>query len=549
MKKTVCILSVLLMLLLFSGAASAEKNLYSVSVEGEISLYISPDDESYVVTKIPACSKLKLLETQRTWGLVEFENKAGWINLSFTRSNYSKAAEATGNDFSRSVQVKAESGRASLYNVPSEEEHLGSKVKYNIPNGTVLKITRETKSGWGLVSMNGKYAWIKMGNTEPYHSETDADQYGIYYVYVLSEDGMGLELWDSEKTKNLCAIIPDCIKLTVRETKGNYAYVSYDAINGWIDLRQTTQSLSNAQSNAGVEVSAEYIVTPKEENESVDILSVPSDKPCDGGNVVASLEKNESVFVLRSTMGGWSLVNSDGTLGWIPPENLSKAEIETEEDITDVYEKAEKGFVATVEGAGVKLYSDISCKTEIATVPEAVMVNIVAEKSGYKYVSCDYAAGWAKDIPVESTYESALEKYGSEKLEFYVTERETELMSLPTGNELCGSVVLAVVPEGQYFEVLRVAETGKAKWLLAEIDGKTGWIKMSHADKAKLSLIMILVIILIAALILAVVALAVHMIRKKSLKKSKKEVDENGKMLQSENSGAGEKASDVPCER
>ena len=156
----------LMSFLLFCGAALAAEYVYSASVEGEISLYISPDDESHVITKIPACSRLKLLETERTWGLVEFNNKAGWINLSFTRANYSKAAEATGNDFTKSVQVKAKDTKAVLYNVPSDDIRLGSSEKYSIPNNTVLKITRQTDSGWGLVSMHGKYAWIKMSEND-----------------------------------------------------------------------------------------------------------------------------------------------------------------------------------------------------------------------------------------------------------------------------------------------------------------------------------------------------------------------------------------------
>lgn len=551
MKKLIYVISMVVLMLLFSGAALAQEYIYSASVEGELSLYISPDEESHVITKIPACSKLKLLDTERTWGLVEFKNKAGWINLSFTRSNYSKAAEATGNDSAKSVQVKADEGKAVLYNVPSEDIRSGSSEKYNIPNDTVLKITRETASGWGLVSMHGKYAWIRMDKTTPYRTETDSAQYGIYYVYVLSDEGKGLELWETEKAKSLCAVIPDCIKLTVRETKGNYAHVSYDGINGWINLSYTTESLANAQSNAGVAVNAEYTVTPKEEADSVDMLSVPSDKPNDGGNVVASLKKGEAVFVLRSTLGGWSLVNHDGNLGWIPPESLTLAEIVQEEDITDIYEAPEEGFVATLEGKGISLYSTAAGSTEVATVPEATKIKIIAEKSGYKYAYCDYAAGWAKDIPMAETYQESLEKYPSGKKEFYVTTRETDFMSLPTGNELCGSTLLAVLPEGQYFEAIKTVTTAKNKWILTEIDGSSGWIRMTHADKAEMSIVIVLLIILAAALILALAALIVHIIRrrKKSLKNTKKEVDENEKSVHAEGSGTGEKSSNVSCER
>ena len=551
MKKLICCMMMLMSLLIFSGAAIAAEYVYSASVEGELSLYISPDDESYIITKIPACSRLKLLETERTWGLVEFNNKAGWINLSFTRTTYSKAAEATGNDSAKSVQVNSKEGNAVLYNVPSDDFRLGSSEKYRIPNSTVLKITRQTASGWGLVSMHGKYAWIKMDETQAYQTQTDADKYGIYYVYVLSDEGKGLELWESERAKNLCAVIPDCIKLTVRETKGNYAYVSYDGINGWINLDYTTQSLANAQSNAGTQVNAEYTVEPKTAEETVDMLSVPSDNPNDGGNIVATLKKGEAVFVLRSTLSGWSLINYDGNLGWIPPESLTLSETIYHEDVTDIYTSPEKGFVATLEGKGLELYSTAQGKLPVAVIPETTEIKVIAEKSGYKYIYCDYAAGWTEDVPVTATYEEALKKYPGEKKEFYVTERETDFMSLPTGNELCGSVVLSVIPEGKYFEVIKTVTTGKTKWLLAQLDGQLGWIRMNHADKAEISIIFVLLIIFAAALLVAIAALLVHIIKKrnKSLENAKKEIDKNEKSIQNESSGTGEESSNVPCER
>lgn len=547
MKKIICCMVMLMSFILFCSAALAAEHIYSASVEGEISLYISPDDESHVITKIPACSRLKLLETERTWGLVEFNNKAGWINLSFTRANYSKAAEATGNDFTKSVQVKAKDEKVVLYNVPSDDARLGSSEKYSIPNSTVLKITRQTDSGWGLVSMHGKYAWIKMNETAAYQTQSDADKYGIYYVYVLSDGGKGLELWTDAKAKNLCAVIPDCIKLTVRETKGNYAYVSYDGINGWINLKYTTQSLANAQSNAGKQVNAEYTVVPADEADSVDVLSVPSQNPNDGGSVVATLKKDDAVFVLRSTLTGWSLVNCNGILGWIPPENLTPADIVQEDDVTQIYEKAREGYIATVEGKGLEIYSDISEKAAVATIPETTKVKVIAEKNGYKYVYCDYAAGWTKDVPMSESYDEAVQKYPAEKMEFYVTERETELMSMPTASEMFGSVVLSLVPEGKYFEVIRTVTTGKTKWILAEIDSSLGWIRMNHADKAEISVIFVLLIVLAAALLLAIAALIVHIIRKR--KNKKEEVDENEKSLQNENSGTGEESPNVPCER
>lgn len=520
MKKITCIVMMLISMLCFSGAVFAAEYIYSSSVDGELSLYISPDDESYEITKVPACSKLKLLDTRRTWGLVEFENKAGWINLSFTRENYTKAAEATGRDSLKNVKVSTKEEMAILYNVPSENVSLGSEQKYQIPDGTVLKITRETSSGWGLVSMNGKYAWIQMDKTAPHTAETDVDQYGIYYVYVLSDGGRGLELWGNEKGKNLCAVIPDCIKLTVRETRGNYGYVSYDGISGWIDLNYTTESLSNAQLNAGVEVNVECTVVSQGDSDRVDMLSIPSANPGDGGGVVSSLSNGEAVFVLRSTLDGWSLVYHDGNLGWLPPQTTTVAEV-LSEDIINVYKTPQEGFVATVKGKGLKLFSSISEKDAVATVPEATKIKVIAEKDGYKYVYCDYAAGWAKDTPITDTYEEALEKYPDEKRVYYVTDRETNLMSLPTGNELCGSEILESLPKGKYVEAVRMVTTSDSKWLLVRVDGKSGWIKMNHADKAKLPVIIMLLVILAVAVILVISAIIVRRSRRKRLLRTK----------------------------
>ncbi len=515
MKKFICVIFMLISVLLISGTAFAAEYVYSASVDGELSLYISPDEKSYEITKIPACSKLKIIDTERTWGLVEFENKAGWINLSFTRDDYAKAAEATGNDSLKNVKVAAKDKVAILYNVPSEDASLGSTEKYQIPDGTVLKITRETRSGWGLVSMNGKYAWIRMDKTALYISQTDSNQYGIYYVYVLSDGGKGLELWANENGRNLCAVIPDCIKLTVRETKGNYAYVSYAGINGWIDLRYTTESLSNAQMNAGSAVNVECTITAQDGVDHVDALSVPSANINDGGSVVSSLKNGEAVFVLRSTLDGWSLVHSNGGLGWLPPGTTTLAQTLPQSDITDVYKTPKEGFVATAAGKGLKLYALPTQDDEVALVPEATKIKVVAEREGYKYVFCDYAAGWVKDIPMADTYIEALEKYPDEKTVFYVTDRETDFMSLPTANELCRSTVLAVIPEGKYFEAIRTVTTSKTKWLLAEIDGNLGWIKMSHANKVAISPLGIVLIFVAVAVIIALVIVVIYKVRKK----------------------------------
>lgn len=524
MKKISSAIFTILLIMGFAIGANAADYVYCASVEGTIALHISPNDESYRITQIPACSKLRLIKTQRTWGLVEFKNKCGWINLSFTRDTYDKAAEATGNDSVKNIKVNSGSDRAVLYNVPSLSEVLGSEQKYMVPNDMVLQIKRETASGWGLASMNGKYAWIEMKDTKRYETDTEkeTDKYGIYYVYVLSDSGEGLELRDAPGGNNLYAVIPDCIKLTVRETKGNYAYVSYDGINGWIDLRYTTQSLSNAQSNAGTAVNVEYEVAPLNDAESQDILSVPSDNAGDGGYVVGSIKKGSAVFVLRNTLSGWSLVNHGGTLGWLPPGSVTPAQ-NTQEDIVSPLASAREGYVNTPEGRGMKLYALRDDEDAVATIPEGVKVSVIAEKDGYEYVYCDYAAGWALPMQTAMTQEEAFASNLLKNKEYYLIDDETMLMSLPTYSTLCGSSEIITAAVGTYFEVSKIVTTGKRKWGLTQIDGKQGFINLNCANETTSPFVIVLSIVLTLFFVIAIALLIYNMVKKKKLLPKKQE--------------------------
>ena len=525
MKKISSAIFMMLLMMGFAFSVEAADYVYSASVDGMIELHLSPDEESYKITDIPACSKMKLIKTQRTWGLVEFKNKCGWINLRFTRDTYDEAAEATGNDSTKNVKVNSNDDRAVLYNVPSLSEVLGSEQKYVVPNDMVLQIKRETASGWGLVSMNGKYAWIQTNETRLYETQTqkETEKYGIYYVYVLSDGGRGLELKDAPDGKNLYAVIPDCIKLTVRETKGNYAYVSYDGINGWIDLRYTTQSLSNAQSNAGALVNVEYEVTPLDGRETQDVLSVPSENAGDGGFVVGSVKKGSAVFVLRSTLNGWSLVNSGGKLGWLPPGSVSPAQSQ-QTDIIVPLDEARDGYVNTMESKGMKLYTLPEEEDAVATIPEGVKVKVIAQKDGYEYVCCDYGAGWALPMQTARAQEEVFNSNQLKRKEYYLIDDETMLMSLPTYSKDCKSEELLICTVGTYFEVSKIVSTGKRKWGFTEIDGKKGFVNLACAEETTSPLVMGLSMVLsAAALVFAALAL------KRMLKKRKVTAQKAGK--------------------
>lgn len=482
MRKIMLLLSAMIISLLCTGNAFAADTLYAAPVEGYMSLRISPDEASHEITQIPACAKIEVIEKRNTWGRVIFRKKCGWVNLSFTATDYNKAAEATGYGAVKNVKVSSEKGNAALYSLPSTLELLGSTVKYTVPNDTVLSVSRETQNGWALATMNGKYAWVQLENTVPYESfaEEETQSYGIYYVYVLSKDGAGLPLMSDIKKGKELAVIPDCIKLTVREEKGNYGYVSYDGQNGWIDLKHTANTLENAQIGAGIIVNKEFTVVEAGE---VPLMSVPSDYVGDASFSQGSVKNGETVFVTRATKSGWSFVTANGVRGWIKPGSLSENVSEQYDTVTlcDPYYV----YAAARTKKGVPLYPDKSgVKESFAFVPECCKLQVISENGDYIYVYSDYAAGWTQRADTLPTYEEAMWANPNEKTSYKKVKTETTLRTVPIYSVYGGARELSVVPVGTEIAVEKTVVTGKRKWGLAEVDGTYGWINLNCTEKA-----------------------------------------------------------------
>ncbi len=542
MKKLTVLIITLITLFLLSGVADAATFKYASSPKGEITLYMTPSDDGFVITKIPACSELELIKTERTWGLVSFRNKVGWVNLSFTRESYLEAAETTGSDMESSVQVSTKSGQATLYTLPSEDPASGSEAKYQVPNETVLEIKRQISSTWGLVSMNGEYAWIKMSEVKPFDTHNESEIYGIYYVYTLSEKGEGVNLFVNEYGQNLCAVIPDCVKLTVQETLNGYGHVAYDGIDGWINLDDTTQSLLNAQANAGEKVNKECTVKEPEEGNTVSVYSVPSKNPADGAGVIGTVKKGESVYVLRATQNGWSLINCDGQLGWLPPQSVEEEHPDNKYDNLKIFTFQGFSYIATKQSRGLKVYAEPGSAREVSFVPETARIKVLAEKDGYKYVYSDFAAGWVKEVPSFKTREETLSLYHSKKTKTYITQKDTSLMSVPTLDEFGENKILMTVPKGKRIEVKRVVTSGKTKWLLVEVDGKSGWINKADAQQEGFVIMLCLTIIAGLLAIGAVLVIILRTLKKKRKKNEEKEVEEIEESVHNEDSGTYEES-------
>ena len=521
MKKFLFVLITLLFIVMPVCAFAEEA--YITSLSGEVALHISPDDTSHVITIIPACSKVSVVERKNTWGKVIFRNKCGWINMSFTANSYKDAANSTGVDYVKNVTINSETGSANLYSVASTLALYGSSIKYTVPNQTVISITRRTSLGWGLVSMNGKYAWVQMQNTDEFESfaEEELETFSIFYVYTLSPMGKGVNITSKKGGGTVLATIPDCVKLTVREKDGDYGYTSYDGKNGWVNLAHTADSLSSAQANAGIEVNKEYDVTGEAE---VDVYSTPSSYAGDNGYKVGSVKPGEKVFVLRRVESGWSLVNINGSKGWISPDVLSEA-VET---VREPIKLCEPYYVyaATAEKKGLKLYTSAQIDSKvICTVPECVKMQVVTENGDFAYGICDYAAGWFQKSMTSDSYETALEANLAQKPLYYKLKMDTVIRNLPTHSVYCGSCELAQVEKGMDFTVLKTVTTDKRKWGLVQIDDVKGWINLNCAKKTVSPFIYSVIILSAAAAVFALAAAIVFALRKIKKHYMKKSVD------------------------
>ncbi len=513
MNKIIKAFTVAMLIFMFPLVVNAESELYTASVSGVVTLKIMPDEQSREIVSIPACSKVELLKKNNTWGLVIFENKCGWINLSFTAKNYTDAANSTGNDVVENAKVYSEDGSVNLYNVPSDNELLGSEVKYTVPNDTILNVTRKTDSGWALVSMDGKFAWVESKYTQKYEStaEEEVNNFGIYYVYVMSEEGKGLELRETKEDGEVLAVIPDCIKLTVREKDGDYGYVSFDGHNGWINLKYTTNSMSNAQAGAGIVVNREMSVDAQDG--SVDVMSLPTENIELGNTVLGSIKNGTAVFVQRQTQSGWSYVNNAGVKGWLKPGTLSEAKIKHVDKIKTVnpYEV----FAIAKKGSGQSLFSEVDGK-KVCTVPPGMKMKIVAENGDYGYAVCDYASGWINLSEAAPSYGAVINGIEKKNIEIHTLANQAEVKKIPISSAIYAEDTIAVIEKGDEVVIYAKVKTGSEKWGLVKTDGKWGWINLSQTTKTALPIWIVIIILSVAlALILAVISLTLIIRRRR----------------------------------
>ena len=300
--------------------------------------------------------------------------------MAYTRSIYKKAVEATGVDSENLIEVYAASGATVLCEVPRDTDFGKNNNDRMIPNGTVLEISRETLTGWGLATISGEYAWINLKETKTHKNDIDVKQYEIDYVYALSPDGKGVTMWTTADADSVCAVIPDCTRLIKREKSGDYIYVSYAGMSGWIDRRCTEISLFNAQVKSGQRVEESYIIDCGKPENEVELLSVPSYKDKDGADILDTIKDGTEVFVLRRVRGDWNLIAYDGQLGWIPPGSIKKTADDKDGKI-EVYTAPEEGYIATSKGKGLTLFADASKYKKTAILPETLKIKIIAKSN------------------------------------------------------------------------------------------------------------------------------------------------------------------------
>ena len=530
MKKLIYILfSVLIISMFFATGAYAKKLLYATAVDEMLEMYLSPDKDSLKITDIPGCAELNLITAEGTWGNVVFSNKCGWINMSFTRDSYEEAAEATGFESLKNVETNSGKNKVGLYTLPSYEVKYGSEKKYSVPDGIILKVTRETHDGWGLVSVNDEHLWVNLKDTKPYITEAEQaiEDYELYYVYAFSGEGSGVKLYSDSNGNGVLTTIADCVKLTVRETENSYAYVSYNGINGWVSLDSTTKSFSNAQAKTGKQVNAEYKIIG-EPSFSVDIFNVPSNKIKDGAVAIGSVKAGTKIFVQRCTADGWMLVNHNGNIGWIPPNN---AQVQPNDDLLLIkpLDKKEAGYVATGKENGLTLYPQYDSNTVVARIPECVKVEILAQKDGRQYVYCDYASGWTVPSGLVDSYEKAVETEQLKNPLKYKVREDTVMVSLPMTERLCGNETLMDLKKETELKIIRIVTSGKTKWGLTEINGVKGWVNLGKTSRIYSPFEIVLFVLGSVLGIAVIVLMVIFAVRKIKNMKEKKKTEKDGK--------------------
>ncbi|MCR5636471.1 MAG: SH3 domain-containing protein [Clostridiales bacterium] len=295
---------------------------YDVTTNGgNLILREQPSSASAQLALIPNGTALVITEFNGDWGKTTYAGKTGWVSMDWVKYVSGDTDNQNQGYALGKYNVTLTSGNLRL----REEPSTNSKTLTLIPNGTTLIIT-ELLNGWGKTTYNGYTGWVSMaylayvgkvdsdsGNDVTSDTNSDIVNDDVFVLYVVTNEGSETSIYEKASTESaILGTIPNGEQLYISAMDGDWAYVTYNGINGWVRLDQLTSKAVVDGKEPAAEKGLAFVVNTLDKKGVINLhkeKSIFSD--------IIERIPNGTILYVQEVSGAWAKVTYNGKTGWI----------------------------------------------------------------------------------------------------------------------------------------------------------------------------------------------------------------------------------------
>jgi len=316
-----------------TGTGTASGTYYTTM---SVALYSTASSSSYAIAAIPAGAAVTALSTSNGYTYVTYNGQAGYV-----LSTYLTTVAPSGN-----TTTSYTNATTYLYASPSPS----SSIYTTLPAGTSLKVL-STSGNYSNVTYNGYNGWVLSSALNT--SSADKKYYASVSAPLYSQ---------ANTSSTITATIPAGTALSVQYTWGDFYYVGYNGVYGYVPTSLVMTSSSNTGTTNNV-VSGQTYQTSANTN-----LYVTANT---AGNVYATIPAGTSLNVI-STSGNFAYVQYNTYYGYVLSSHLNTAG---------------NGAAGYQTAAAAPLYVTASTSSHIyATIPAGTSLTALSATDNFIYV-------------------------------------------------------------------------------------------------------------------------------------------------------------------
>jgi uncharacterized protein YgiM (DUF1202 family) len=295
---------------------------YNVTTNGgNLILRAQPSTSAQQLALIPNGTSLIITEFNGDWGKTTYNGQTGWVNMGWVTYVSGDTDNQNQGYALGKYTVVLTSGNLRLREQPSTSADTIAL----IPNGTTLIIT-ELLNGWGKTTYDGKTGWVSMAylaylgadsdsSNNDVTSDTNSDiiHGDVYVIYVVTNEGAETSIYEEPSTESaILGSIPNGESLLVSLVDGDWAYVTYKNITGWVKMDQLTSKAVVDGIEDEAEKGLAFVVNTIDKK---GVINQHKEKSI-FSDIIQKIP-NGTILYVQEISGPWAKVTYKGKTGWI----------------------------------------------------------------------------------------------------------------------------------------------------------------------------------------------------------------------------------------